>query len=158
MPMSNLDATLLVTRLAEEGEEELKAFAALTRGDDGIKGLKREDFGREYAQLLQSPLLRRLKTRVAREDDFRFKLAELVMAIDCPEAAAPDIAKALAEARENPRKVPFCLGLIPEYLAGAALEACEELERYARRLWPDVWPIDPNVSEDLISAIKATDG
>ncbi len=135
--MTNLEAAILVCEHAAKGTPELQAYAALTRGDDGVKGVKREAFAQEYAQLLHSPLLRKLRVRVAREDDYRIRLADVVTLIDCEEMVAPDIAKALTEARENPRKVPPCLTLITPYVTP---EQIVDLTDHARALWPDVFP------------------
>lgn len=134
--MTNVELLEKVCQLAADGTPPLKAFMEMTKGPDGIKGLKREEFEKEFAQLTASPLLRRLKTRVAREDEFRSKLAEAVMKVDCPEEVAPDIAKSLQDARENPKRVPACLAACEAYLSP---ETTSELLAAAKALWPQVF-------------------
>lgn len=113
--MTEIESIELVCKMAAEGTGDRAAFAALTKGADGAKGIKFEDFNRKYTQLKASPLLRKLECRQVREGVFKNALAEAVMLIDPPEDKAAEIASLLAQSRENPRRLPALFTLIAEY-------------------------------------------
>lgn len=114
----------------DAGESPLQAFAALTKGDDGVKGLKRQEFEEEYLQLCDSKFLRKLKLRTAREDEFKKLMYQTVLKCDPPEAKVMEINGLMMAALKNPSAVPALLGLVKEF------GDVTELEALYLKLWP----------------------
>lgn len=135
--MNELEAVQMVCDAAAEKLPERKVFSDLTKGNDGVKGLTLEAFGKKYKQLMASPLLRKLEIRQVREGLFKNKLAEAIMLVDPPEEDAAEIASLLAQARENPRKLPQLFKLVASYEIDASIE--DE----ARTLYPLVFKGEP---------------
>lgn len=134
--MTDLEQVELVCRMAAEGEAEVKAFSAITKGPTGIKGLKREDFAKKYTQLKASPLLRRLEIRQVREGMFRNAVAEAIMLVDCGELEAVKVAGLLDKSRSSATALPALLLAAAPYLPAETLTA---LDTQAKALYPDVF-------------------
>lgn len=117
-------------KLIDAGETSFAAFCALTKGDEGLKGVKRADFEVEYEQLASSPFLRKLKLRGAREEAFKDALVTAVMKSDPAEAEVMEIAELLTNSRTNHRLVSSLLDAVH------GLIDTTELNDTYDKLWP----------------------
>jgi hypothetical protein len=137
--MNDIAATEMICEMAANREPVLKAFSALTKGPDGVKGLKREDFEKQYNQLLASPLLRKVQLRQVRENSFKNQVAEAVMQVDPPtELDAVKIAGLLENSRQAPRSLPALFIAVGPLLPS---EKLLELEALAATLYPEIYPV-----------------
>jgi len=131
--VNELEAAEMVCGMAAAGEPVRKAFAAVTKGPEGLKGVTLEAFSKKYAQWEASPLLRKMEVRSVRIGMFNNKLANAVMLLDPPEAEAVDIAGLHSQAREQPARLPAL------FKAAAPYGDFKELEAEAAVLFPKLF-------------------
>lgn len=125
-----LGLALSMAESAIAGKTGLQAFSAA--GKLGMIGVKREEFEQEYTKVVASPMLRVLKVRTARENDFTSRLTEACLLCEPGEHEVSEFANLLANARQQPRGVPLCIEALHEHQPEVADKFLEEYYM----LWP----------------------
>lgn len=135
--MTALDLALLLEKCADEGLEPLKAFTTATKA--GMVGVKRDEFERKYAEMVSSPLLRRLAVRGAQEEHLANQVRDICLRADPGLEKAATLYDAYMQTTRDPHKIPGCMTLFAEYVdAAAAAAAVSSYEA----LWPVVKPLE----------------
>ncbi len=124
--MNELEFIEQVTQFASAGADAFTAFCAVTKGDNGVKGLKRDEFEKRYAQLLASPFARKLAVREAREKMFKDTLAQVCLLADPPEAETTRLGTLLSQARQDPNAVLMCIDAFSSYFDPGAMDPLKE--------------------------------